>query len=151
MPRIAHRAVRISPDGPGTPGPGAHDASARASRRATAAFIGGRTGRRHCAPGGYPRTAPVRGCEPRPRVPRPAPLRTTPRPKRPSVDGTACTNSESHPRCQGAAHFVHIVFISAHDPTDPQREFACANDAAITPNGKSQHTRQNTTSLGVNS
>src|SRR5262245_4702938 len=68
------------------------------------AFYGGRTCAGPVVPRrGYPAAARVRGCEPRTQVPRPAPLRTTPRPKRPSVDGTSCTYSESHPGCQWAA------------------------------------------------
>ena len=59
--------------GPGSPGPGAHDASARASRRAIAALSAVGPAGVLVRRGGYPRTARVRGCEPRPRVPRPAP------------------------------------------------------------------------------
>src|SRR5262245_5714512 len=90
----------------GSPDPGAHDASARATRRATAASFPLSRLRRPdprgaiVPRGGCPAAARGRGCEPHPQVPRPAPLRTTPRPKRPSVDGTACTYSESHPECQ---------------------------------------------------
>src|SRR5262245_46157602 len=99
----------ISPDRPdcqsgepGTPGPDAHDASARALRRAIAASSAICVLRRpdHAGPvvprRGYPAAARVRGCEPRTQVPRPAPLRTTPRPKRPSVDGTDITICEIH-------------------------------------------------------
>src|SRR5262249_19313152 len=65
------------------------------------AFYGGRTRAGPVVPRpGYPAAARVRGCEPRTQVPRPAPPRATPRPKRPSVDGTACTYSESHLECQ---------------------------------------------------
>src|SRR5499433_3236590 len=65
------------------------------------AFYGGRTGAGPVVPRrGYPAAARVHGCEPCTQVPRPVPLRTTPRPKRPSVDGTACTYSESHQKCQ---------------------------------------------------
>src|SRR5262245_2884343 len=61
------------------------------------AFYGGRTCAGPVVPRrGYPAAARVRGCEPRTQVPRPAPPRTTPRPKRPSVDGTVITNSEVH-------------------------------------------------------
>src|SRR5262245_23688807 len=99
----------ISPDRPdcqsgepGSPGPGALARSARASRRTTAAFSAIGVLRRPDLTGpvvprrGYPAAARVRGCEPRTQVPRPAPLRTTPRPKRPSVDGTAITYSDFH-------------------------------------------------------
>src|SRR5262245_14155667 len=72
------------------------------------AFYGGRTCAGPVVPRrGCPAAARVRGCEPRTQVPRPAPLRTTPRPKRPSVDGTACTYSESHPKCQ---HLMCFLF-----------------------------------------
>jgi hypothetical protein len=111
--RAERRMPWISPGRPdgqsgesGSPDPGAHDASARASRRTTAAFSAIGVLRRPDLAGpvvprrGDPAAARVRGCEPRTRVPRPAPLRTTPRPKRPSVDGTAVTSSESHPECQ---------------------------------------------------
>jgi hypothetical protein len=65
------------------------------------ALYGGRTCAGPVVPRhGYPTAARVRDCEPRTRVPRPAPLRTTPRPKRPSVDGTAITYSDCHPECQ---------------------------------------------------
>src|SRR5262245_29640742 len=94
----------------GSPDPGAHDASARAFRRTTAAFsaigvlrrpdLRGASSTPSRLPGGRPGTWLHR---PRTQVPRPAPPRTTPRPKRPSVDGTALTYSEYHPKCQQVA------------------------------------------------
>jgi hypothetical protein len=54
------------------------------------AFHGSRTRRRLSTDGGLPESRPGMWLHrPHPQVPRPAPLRTTPRPKRPSVDGTA--------------------------------------------------------------
>src|SRR5262249_7406274 len=65
------------------------------------AFQGSGPRRRLSTYGGLPESRPRTWLrKPHPRVPRPVPLRTTPRPKRPSVDGTAITNSESHLKCQ---------------------------------------------------
>jgi len=124
--------------GPGSPGPGALDASARASRRATAASFRFRVLRRpdprHGAsstprrlPGGRPGTwlrATHAGAASRP-------TSTTPRPKRPSVDGTARTHSEIHPRCQEPAQNDHIAIISAPDPLEMPREFFRTDDTRM--------------------
>src|SRR5262249_47931615 len=99
MPWITPGRPDLCSGEPGSPGPGALARSARASWRTTAAFSAICVLRRPDLAGpvvprrGYPAAARVRGCELRTQVPRPAPLRTTPRPKRPSVDGTTITNS----------------------------------------------------------
>src|SRR5262249_34313356 len=74
------------------------------------AFYGGRTRERPVVPRrGCPAAARVRGCEPRTQVPRPAPLRTTPRPKRPSVDGTEITNSDFHRKVKSSTGPRHSL------------------------------------------